>query len=109
MESNAQPANDRTSLLEDSDWLRTRTVSLILFAGIVLMLLAPARWTGNGDIHPWADDPVAYEKIASAAPGFPDGHIASAHSEPTSSTCVPSSETVQLSASAGSISAVPFL
>ena len=81
MESNAQPANDRTSLLEDSDWLRTRTVSLILFAGIVLMLLAPARWTGNGDIHPWADDPVAYEKIASAAPGFPDGHIASAHSE----------------------------
>ena len=81
MESKEQPANDRASLLEATDWLQTRTASLILLAGIALVLLAPARWTGNESIHPWADDPVAYERIAAAAPDLPDGHMASAHSE----------------------------
>ncbi len=69
------------SLLEERDWRQTRTATVLLWIGIAIAILAPSRWTGNDSIHPWAQDVVAYQRIAAAAPGLPDGSMASAHSQ----------------------------
>jgi hypothetical protein len=68
-------------LTESSDRARTRTATALLWVGLLIVLLLPNRWTGNGSIHPWSQDVVSYERIAAAAPDLPSGTIGSAYSE----------------------------
>jgi hypothetical protein len=81
MESDTQPATDGKSVIEARDRLQTRKATIWFWAGLLVALLLPNRWTGNASIHPWAHDIVAYQKVAAAAPDLPAGHIASAHAE----------------------------
>jgi hypothetical protein len=83
MESEAtMTAPDRERRERSRTRLDEGTATLLLWGGLLLMLLAPNRWTGTSTIHPWANDPSTYERIAAAAPGLPASHsIANAFSE----------------------------
>lgn len=82
METEAQLATNRKSFTRGREWLQGGSATVWLWAGLLVMLLAPNRWTGTATIHPWENDPSTYAQIAAAAPGLPDGHvIANAFSE----------------------------